>query len=75
MSERYQLIDPKYGIYCGKRSIGFGKNDLRISNHSQKHAKSYIGFPSSYNNKLYLPNKKSCLTLSGSHDNIHFKIP
>lgn len=68
-------MDPKYGIYCGNTSIGFGKSDLRVSNSSQKHAKSYIGFPSSYNNNLYLPNKKSSLTLSGSHDSVRFKIP
>lgn len=74
LNEKYQLLNPKYGIYCGNRSIGFGKNDLRIVNHCQKYSKNYIGFPNSYNNRLYLPIKKSSLTLSGSHDSSHFKI-
>lgn len=74
LNQRYQLLEPKYAIYCGSKSIGFGKNDIRIVNHSEKHSKNYIGFPSSYNNGLYLPIKKSSLSLSGSHDSVHFKI-
>lgn len=67
-------MDPKHAIYCGTKAIGFGKNDLRIVNHCNKHQKNYIGFPSSYNNGTYLPIKKSALILSGSHDSLHFKV-
>jgi hypothetical protein len=67
LNEKYQLMDPKYAIYCGRKSIGFGKNDFRIVNHSSKHSKNYIGFPSSYSNGVHLPTKKSSLLLSGSH--------
>lgn len=75
LNEKYELLDPKYGIYCGNKSIGFGKDDLRIINHSQKHSKNYIGFPNSYNNGNYLPVKKSSMILSGSHDSNYFKVP
>ncbi len=74
LNEKYQLLEPKYAIYCGKNTIGFGKNDLRIVNHGHKHPKNSIGFPSSFNNGLYLPIQKSSLVLSGSRHSSHFKI-
>lgn len=74
LNEKYQLTDPKHAIYCGRKSIGFGKSDIRIVNHSSKHSKNYIGFPSSYTNGAYLPGKKTSMILSGSHDSSYFKI-
>ncbi len=74
LNEKYQLLEPKYAIYCGKNTIGFGKNDLRIVNHGHKDPKNSIGFPSSFNNGLYLPIQKSSLVLSGSRHSSHFKI-
>lgn len=74
LNEKYQLLEPKFAIYCGKNSIGFGKEDLRIINHAHKHNKNFIGFPSTFNNGLYLPVQKSSLILSGSRHSHHFKI-
>lgn len=74
LSERYELQCPQYAIYCGKNSIGFGRKDLRIVNHAQKHCRSYMGFPGSFNNGSWLPIKKSSLALTGSKESSYFKI-
>ena len=30
LMEKYDLKNPEEAIYCGRRSIGFGKGDLKI---------------------------------------------
>ena len=43
-------------------------------NHANKHAKNYVGFPDSFNNRKHLPIKKSSLLLTGSRDSSYFKV-
>lgn len=77
-NQMYPLVDPTHAIYCGSKSIGFGLNDLRIVNKSEKTPKNFILFPSSYSDtnsdKGGLKNKKLVNTLSGSHDSKKFRI-
>lgn len=73
----YPLVDPIHAIYCGRKSIGFGLNDLRIVNKSEKNGKNFIMFPCSYcevNCSKGGKTKKLVNTLSGSHDSKKFKI-
>ena len=74
MMERYDLLKPDEAIYCGRHSIGFGANDLRISGGVGR--KSSCRFPGSYNLKSspYYSGSKSGMGLSGSRYGVGFMI-
>lgn len=49
MMEKYTLNKPEEAIYCGKKSLGFGKGDLKILEKGNAIRKNYCKFPVSYN--------------------------
>lgn len=76
MMEKYELRKPDEAIYCGRKSIGFGKGDLKLLDSAHRIRKSYCKFPTSYNlsARPYLPWSKSGMELSGGRYSVMFKV-
>jgi hypothetical protein len=74
--EKYELRNPEEAIYCGRRSIGFGKGDLKILDKGHILRKNHCKFPASYNYqpRPYTAWSKSGMELAGSRYSVFFKV-
>lgn len=76
LMEKYCLGKPAEAIYCGAKSIGFGRGDLKIVDRGEQVRRSYCRFPVSYNrvDKPYVGWSKSGMELSGGRYSVCFKL-
>jgi hypothetical protein len=75
-NERYELLKPGEAIYCGRKSIGFGRKDLRIRESVKGERRSFCKFPVSYNysRSPYQAISKTGMDLVGSRYSQMFKV-